>query len=431
MVKAPSKHGLERKFKPWRKGKSAKSNKRSSLKQQLRGLQRLLGKLNGDDEKGNDIAKRRSELQEKIQALEGEIDSKQKVIQQKKNAEQSHGRRFLERQKLTRQEKKVQKQLAAAAAAAAKGTTSLSEKELEAELYKIALDQVYVAHHPADVKYMPLFNKNGRVVDVSRQLYRRAVTRRRILKELLADGSTTERVSWISADQYARLLSKKKEWTIQDEEGVFGGTISRANKKEVLQAKQQTDDSRFALSSEHSALLEAAETLELELNETEEKEKKASEDNDNSSSSDSDDSSSSGDEEEDNADPMIPKTDSHPSKEQPKARGDDSGSSSSSDSSDSDSDSSSDSDSDSSDDEGEVARSKLPQQQVAPEEEEEEEEEEQDDFLLDDVETDNTNVFEHAKEQLPGTGTPKGDKSRGWETQKQRPGQFKRKRQRR
>jgi TolA-binding protein len=79
---------MERKFKPWRKGKSAKSNKRSSLKQQLRGHQRLLAKLPDTDDE------RLQELQAKIQALESEINQKQQVIHEKKNAEDSHGRRF-------------------------------------------------------------------------------------------------------------------------------------------------------------------------------------------------------------------------------------------------------------------------------------------------------------------------------------------------
>jgi hypothetical protein len=42
-----------------------------------------------------------------------------------------------------------------------------------------------------------------------------------------------------------------------------------------------------------------------------------------------------------------------------------------------------------------------------------------------------TNVFEEAKEQVLAQGESKGDKSRGWETQKQRPGEFKEKRVRR
>lgn len=94
IVKAPTKHGLDRKFKPWRRGKSEKSNKRSSLKQQLRGIERLLQKLpEGDKE-------RRDELENKVTTLKQEIDEKQKVIQEKKHADKAHGQRFLDRQRV-------------------------------------------------------------------------------------------------------------------------------------------------------------------------------------------------------------------------------------------------------------------------------------------------------------------------------------------
>ena len=98
ITKAPSKHGLERKFKSWRKGKSQKANKRSSLKQQLRGLERLLAK------KGDEDDDKKVELETKIRELKEEIDSKQQVLQEKKHAERSHGARFLDRQRLTRKD---------------------------------------------------------------------------------------------------------------------------------------------------------------------------------------------------------------------------------------------------------------------------------------------------------------------------------------
>ena len=95
IVKAPTKHGLDRKFKPWRRGKSEKSNKRSSLKQQLRGIERLLQKQPQEE------TERRDELQKKIAALKQEIGDKQKVIQEKKHAEKSHGQRFMDRQRVS------------------------------------------------------------------------------------------------------------------------------------------------------------------------------------------------------------------------------------------------------------------------------------------------------------------------------------------
>jgi hypothetical protein len=442
MVTGPSKHGMERKFKPWRKGMSAKSNKRSSLKQQLRGHQRLLAKLPDTDDE------RLQELQAKIQALESEINQKQQVIHEKKNAEDSHGRRFLERQKLSRQEKKIRQK------------PDHQNPDSQAELYKLALDQVYVAHHPNDIKYSQLFNKGERVVDQSRQLYRRAVTRRRILKDL----PTTEKVNWIAADQYERL---PLEWTIQDEETIFGGSITRKGLKDKPKEKK-TDDSRFAVASSHDAVLEAAEQIESQIKKEEMKPKESSgsdSDSDSSSSenkpnetaekgkrkdpavkesesgsssnesdaaadeadplkpsnkvvvvanaaesSSSDDSDSSSDEEENNASANKKKETSNVQKE----------SSDSSDDSSSD-DSSSDEEEEANDDKGKkVPPTRSHKLEVK---------EEVDDFLVDADE--DTNVFEKAKEQVPALGESKGDKSRGWETQKQRPGEFKKKRVRR
>jgi gas vesicle protein len=77
----PSKHGLERKFKPWRKGKSQKkSASKSSLKNQLRSQQRFLSKL------GEDNTEARATIEARIRDLEGEISGKHQVQHEKKNA---------------------------------------------------------------------------------------------------------------------------------------------------------------------------------------------------------------------------------------------------------------------------------------------------------------------------------------------------------
>lgn len=462
IAKPPTKHGLDRKYKPWRRGKSEKSNKRSSLKQQLRGLERLLQKLPDED------TTRREELQTKIRALQLEIEDKQKVLLEKKNAEKAHGQRFLDRQRLTRLERTARK-------------LNDNDKTRESELLKIALDQVYVAHHPTDVKYMPLFRKGERVIDTSRQLYRRAVTRRRILREL---AQTKERAAWIAQDQYDRL--PKEEWTIQDEERIFGGTITRQGLKEIKQQKLQasTEDSRFAMAPQHQAVLQAAEQLEAELEEEEnesssdasssdgdegaikaasrQKEQKTTtkivakndeESEDSSHDSDSDDSDS------DDVDPLK-------RLEKGKTSAQDKGQvkkiqekSESSDSSSSDSDFSdedekadreqkivnrvdrddSDTSDDSSDDEEvndaktENAKRKLEDQKTQPGKHNNgNDDDEDDDFLMDTKDDeDDENVFSMTLKQVPALGEVRGDKSQGWATQRQRPGQFKKRRERR
>lgn len=394
----------------------------------------MLAKIQKSDEANEEKTK---ELRGKIAALKQEISQKQQSMVEKKHAEKAHGQRFLDRQRLVRMEKKVSK-------------SECNSKE--EDLLRIALDQVYVAHHPNDVKYMPLFKHGKRVVDQSRQLFRRAVTRKRILSNI---GKTT-RVNWIGAQQYERL--PKKEWTIQDEERVFGGSISRGNKDNTKSTKPE--DSRFALASNHEALLKAAEQAETDLLMEEnnepvventnlvEKAQKVQAKKDSSRSSSSDSSS---DSEDDDADPLTSKA---PTKNTKKEQNDDDSSSSSdSDSSSSDDDSDdeadattkptvsktttskdsdsgssssdSSSDSDSSDDEDETKPEAKPTAM-----EEDEEEEEVDDFLIDATD-DNDDVFDKPAVSIPALSTVRGDKSKGFETQSQRPGEYRKKRIRR
>jgi hypothetical protein len=61
--------------------------------------------------------------------------------------------------------------------------------------------------------------------------------------------------------------------------------------------------------------------------------------------------------------------------------------------------------------------------------EEPEEEEEVDDFLVD--ADDDIDVFQETTEEFSAWDIVRNDKSKGWETQRERPGQFKRKRVRR
>jgi hypothetical protein len=401
---------------------------------------------------------------------------KQQSIQEKKNAEKAHGQRFLDRQRLTRQEKKI------------KNNNNNKDDEAELLLTKIALDQIYVAHHPNDVKYMPLYKSGKRVIDQSRQLYRRAITRKRILKELFwredsvkEDDTKTKnkRVSWIPTDQYER-LTKFKEWTIQDEEQMFGGSITRENVKTSTK-KNQTEDSRFSTTTataSHNAVLKAAEQIESQiLAEEEEEEEEAKEkgendeqetiaaavkdmkdankqkhddddvdedsahenDNDNGSDSDSDssDDDDDDDDEGDNAEPLVSQETKKKILQQLKDEQDSSSSSSSSSSSDSDS-SGSESESEGEEDKEKTSNLTATSSQKRPvsttgvenlKEEEEKSDEEVDDFLVDANEEQNDgDVFQKTKNHLPAWSSARGDKSKGWETQMQRPGQYKKRR---
>lgn len=312
-------------------------------------------------------------------------------------------------------------------------------------------------------------------MDASRQLFRRAVTRRRILKSLTKDKRNCP---WISKDQYDRLPSV--EWTIQDEERVFGGSVTRQGKKEIKNSLQVANqDSRFELAGQHAAVLTVADQVDAELDEKDNDsgskpsehdvskqesrkaeqtpinnvEKSAKKDSENEYSSDSNDSDD--DQSEDAVDPLkrlernavivenrkqieTTKEKLHSSEDSDSR--DDSSSDEDDvkkdegqdkDAGDSSSDDDSDSSSDISDD-GQAKSEGDPERMVpkAKEEENEDADAEFDDFLMDANNEDDVNVFSMTLNRVPAV-QPRGDKSKGWETQQQRPGQFKKRRVRR
>lgn len=404
MPKPPSKYGLERKYKSWRKGKSAKAKSKGSLKQQLRGKERLLAKLPETE------SERRQEIEQQIQELKTEIEGKQIVEKERQNAKDSHGLRFLERQRLTRNERSLRKLLAAA-------STREEKTRFEAELQRIALDQVYVAHFPHDMRYIPLFRNGVRMVDVNaRKLARRATTRKRILKNLGED-----RVKWIAADQYERL---PLEWSVEMEKKTFAAAVNGDT------AEAEIIDNRFAASlPQHAALLEAAEQAEIEARKELEEQKEPENIMEGTDSSDesSEDNSSSDDE----ANPLTESRNEtkQTTKEDESIDSESSDGDRSSDSeaqaklpqaneSSSDEDSSSDSDSS---DEDETSRTLKLSNEISIAEE-------FDDFLV--PATNDVNVFDKARHDAPQNDFVSGDKSKGWATQRQRPGQFKKRRTR-
>jgi hypothetical protein len=474
MVKAPSSHGLDKKFKSWRKGKSQnpKSKNRTSLKHQLRGQTRLLTKVQDEEH--------RVILQAQIDALKEEIAVKEAAEMERDNAQKSHGARFLERQRLVRQERNVRK------------NPNLSDAVKEAEFFKIALDMAYVAHFPHDVvKYMPLFFQGTRIQDSGRHLNRRAVTRTRVLAKLGASSlssslssasygadmddsgtfgtsSSETRVSWISTEMYGRL--PKQEWSLELEKATFAG-----GEVESGAAAGQgggvgggvgggaSNDNRFAANNMESsaALLEAAEEIETKLDQEETLNSKKEESSSESSVADSADDADASK----TADPPVKNAGAEKKAAEKKAAekkaaekkavekkaaekkaaekkatataGDDkdksSSDSSSSSSSDSDSDSDSNDSSDSSDEEDAKKSDESTPKRVPEVEAPKADEimEEVDDFLVPVDEGKEQDFFKNAKNNIPTREELKGDKSKGWATQNQRPGDFRKKRIRR
>ena len=402
MVKAPSSHGLDRKYKSWRRGKSQNSKRRSSLKQQLRGHERLLQRATDENH--------RRDLLQKIQQLQQEIDSKQKMERERQNAKKSHGARFLERQKLVRMERNVHK------------NSNLSSAQKERELTKIALDQVYVAHYPMDyAKYLPLFYQGVRRVDHRRLLTRRAQIRTRVLSLLLLlPEQEQETKSWISAQQYERARSVKKEWSVEQEVAWFGEASSSS-------AAAATQDERFAVpTQQHEALLAAAERMEAELDQGEEANSKG--DNDSRSSIS----------DEDDADPLKPQSKapvkgrSLPEAEKQRSEGN------ASTSSDDSSVTSSSESSSSSSSGGGTRRNEAQDSKAATNTKScgsvdnknnplngNDDNMEDDDFFAPATDSpEGKIIFDNPKERMSASDPFKGDKSKGWATQRQRPGQF-------
>jgi rRNA-processing protein Efg1 len=387
MVKAPSSKGLG-KFKPWRRGASKKS--KGSIKHQLRGQERLLAKASSDEQK--------RAVQAKIDELKRQYDSRKEKEVERENAKKSHGTRFLERQRLTRSLKK-------AADAADKNA-----------LLRIALDQVYVGHYPHDKRYIKLFRNGNRVVDAPKDLVQRAKIRDRILLDIASkeQGQSSEtasaRVDWISPDQYERLPAS---WSVEDERRVFG------ERGATVTANEGSSDTRFlvpAMSDAHQKLLAAAEDAERQAMEENVDDELDSEGNDN------DDGDS---DENDEAKSESKKTPHRPRGGSNDEALSDDGDASSDDSSSASSSSSS--SSSESDDERSVTSEKNPvdgAQHSAPLTEQIVAEGDDDDDFLVDATGDEPNAFAQAP-LVKGLDQVRGDKSQGWATQRQRPGQYK------
>ena len=106
MPRPPSKHGLERKYKSWRKGKGGKhsigtsqdgeplqtsggnSGGGGSLKNQLRSQRRLLSKLVNNTKKSDDaeLENSRKAIEDRIREIEEQIKEKEKTEREKKFA---------------------------------------------------------------------------------------------------------------------------------------------------------------------------------------------------------------------------------------------------------------------------------------------------------------------------------------------------------
>lgn len=479
-----------KKFKPWRRGKSIHSKRHSegskkssgggSLKQQLRGLQRLqqkkmseLSQSNGGEPPNEDIMNEQMmEVQQKIDTLQEQISLSNTSAKERENARKSHKTRFVDRQRTTRFYKQFIKHLQQLESN--NGEESSSEfQKLHHELYKLALDQVYIAHFPLDVTSYVSIYQNGsqarRQVMNNRLLYKMAAQRQCVLERLHASKVSTsdataeigansntktsnarprqmQRVSWIHPSQYER-VEHVTTWSTQLERSTFDIIIPSQDEKKTL----HISDERFQKSTDTThRLVQEHERLEREMESSNEEIACVHAASGQSHNFEDDDSAdSSNDSDEDEVSPLVSSKPALFSKQH--SPRDDNDSPSDSDSSTSRVDDSDQSksvyginivsnDSRLKDDSKEAGtmitaaslRSLAAQKEKtmsAPITNTNED----DDFLLDTSAVDDAiqkNVFAHAKHHVPANDDSKGDKSRGWATQKQLPGQFRKKRRR-
>lgn len=172
--------------------------------------------------------------------------------------------KFIERQKLTRLEKSVNRQLSAIKEQSTPDPTELLQ--LQVQLKVIALDQLYVAFYPSDAKYMSLFtNGMTRAVDDERGQKRRKEIWKRIREGLLGDSKDSKAMlanakSWVNLDAAKKALLEIDEKTYPNAPEVLKKLTRNGRQSKVKPAKsKQTNnekkskpasDNRFILSKE-------------------------------------------------------------------------------------------------------------------------------------------------------------------------------------
>ena len=371
------------------------------------------------------------DLQAKMEDLKQQIASRGASEKERANAKKSHKMRFIERQRTTR----LFKQL-----------TSQSEQNDSQRLYALALDQVYVAHYPLDhSSYLNLYQNNKRRSTMNRRLlYKMASQRQRVLERLASD--CTQRVNWIPAEQYER-IADVKTWSTDLERSTFGITVTD-DKGSTAPKNAQPTDSRFtAVSDRAQKLVEQQEQMEQAMivdGEDLLREETNATASDNKSLDDDDSGSAGSSSGEDDADPLakstarLPRPQETPvitEKGSKEGEDDVSSSSSSSDDDDDDTESSRNSNESASQNKNQPGGSLIRKHPSTAAEKSSSApvKLQKDDFLVSAVDDDgqNNNVFANAKRHVPAVDDARGDKSQGWATQRQLPGQFRKKQRRR
>jgi len=131
-----------------------------NLKNQLRCQRRLLKKVSSRNNKETDSAFIEV-IKQKIKDIENDIADQQRILKERKNAERYRKVKFFDRITLGRLEKKIRSKLKESYE-----NNNLDRiKVLEDELEQVGNDQIYVAYFPNDTKYLSLFTRNGKRIN--------------------------------------------------------------------------------------------------------------------------------------------------------------------------------------------------------------------------------------------------------------------------
>ena len=363
--------------------------KKGSLKQQLRGQQRLLDKFCSatplDQHTTDEFLQRKAVLETKIYTIERHMQQHRLKETERKNAVRYHKVKFFEWQKLTRMERKVRRSLQEATALHDVDQLSMLKEELK----QVKLDQQYVKYFPNDTKYVSLF-PDGVYYKTMEVLEEEVEAKRAAIRE---------RVAVIVAGKVERGEALDEDNDSFKASGDGSTAKIRDSEKKKTNEKNSCLEIPLVVKEDKSGKQDAREKSGSDVDDMEQM-KECEVRHDSSSSSDNDGSSSTSDDD------------------------------SSSSTSDDDSISSGDSD------------GSVPEQQDAVATEANvavsdskagaaESEAEDDDFFVDNEEVDPESLFKNAKNYMEGIRSAQGDKSKGWATQKQRPGEFKKRRVRR
>jgi hypothetical protein len=193
---------------------------KGSLKSQLRGQQRLLDKFISttptDEQSSEEFLHRKQTLEAKIKSLE--LQNRQNRLKEieRRNAIRYHKVKFFERQKLTRMERKLTRKLKVELSSSPNDDVLV--QGIKDELDQVHQDQLYVKFYPNDTKYVSLFPdgvyyKASESTESEEVKAKRAEIRKRIseiVKEDPQEKQQLDNIDGATTTSIEQILPKKK-----------------------------------------------------------------------------------------------------------------------------------------------------------------------------------------------------------------------------